>query len=287
MKNIVIVGAGTMGHGIAQVFSIAGFSTTLIDQSEQALINAGHAIFSNLESGKTRNKVTPEEYARVENNLAFSNSLDSLSNADLFIEAIIEDIENKKQLFAHADTLLPQQAIMASNTSSLSITEIGNATKRPSQVVGMHFFNPVHIMKLVEIIRGKHTSDDVIETTIALSKSIQKQPIVVEDHPGFATSRLGVVLGLEAIRMVEQNVASIADIDQAMRLGYGHPVGPLELTDLVGLDVRLAIATHLYEQLKSDTYRPPELLKKWVAEKRLGKKTGHGFYRWKDGVKSL
>ena len=176
----------------------------------------------------------------------------------------------------------PEDAILATNTSSLSVTTMQRATKRPPRVIGLHFFNPVHINRLVEIVRGHETGQDTIDAALAFVERIGKDPVLVNDAPGFATSRLGVLLGLEAIRMVQSGVASAADIDKAMELGYRHPMGPLKLTDLVGLDVRLDIARYLHAELKSEAFRPPELLERMVAQGKLGRKSGEGFYSWND-----
>jgi 3-hydroxybutyryl-CoA dehydrogenase len=191
-----------------------------------------------------------------------------------------ERLELKQAIFKYLEPAVSEHAILASNTSSLSITRIANGLAYPERVVGLHFFNPVPVMKLLEIVRGERTSDAVINAARALATSLGKTPIVVRDTPGFATSRLGVVLGLEAIRMLEQGVASAEDIDRAMELGYNHPMGPLRLTDVVGLDVRLAIAEHLHGTLGDATYEPPALLRRLVSEGKLGKKSGHGFYAW-------
>jgi 3-hydroxybutyryl-CoA dehydrogenase len=186
----------------------------------------------------------------------------------------------KQRIFRELDAAAPAGAVLASNTSSLSIAKIGAATKRPGQVIGMHFFNPVPVMPLLELVRAEATSDATLAAAVAVAKRLGKEAIVVRDSPGFATSRLGVLLGLEAIRMFEAGVASAEDIDKAMTLGYRHPMGPLRLTDLVGLDVRLAIAEHLHRELRSEAFCPPELMRRMVADGLLGKKSGRGFYRW-------
>jgi len=206
--------------------------------------------------------------------------LAEIANADLIIEAAPERLELKQQILREVETHSNKAFIFASNTSSLSITEIAKASERPQNTVGMHFFNPVHLMRLVEIVVGKATSDDTVEVVREVSRRLRKEPIVVRDVPGFASSRLGVALGLEAMRMLEQGVASAKDIDTAMELGYNHPMGPLRLTDHVGLDIRLNIAEYLYRELGSETFRPPEVLRRLVEEGKLGKKTGEGFYDW-------
>jgi 3-hydroxybutyryl-CoA dehydrogenase len=203
-------------------------------------------------------------------------------DAELVIEAVPERLPLKRALFSELDRIAPADALLATNTSSLSVTAIGEATRRPERVLGTHFFNPVPAMKLVEIVRGADTTDDSVERARRFVEQLGKVPIVVRDTPGFATSRLGVVLGLEAIRMLEQGVAAAEDIDRAMELGYNHPVGPLRLGDLVGLDVRLAVADHLHATLGGEMYRAPELLRQMVADGKLGRKSGEGFYVWSD-----
>jgi len=205
---------------------------------------------------------------------------DAVAGADLVVEAAPESMELKEKIFAEVDAAAPKHAILATNTSSLSIARIASVVKDPSRFVGMHFFNPVHIMKLVEVVWGPETSEATRDAAVGFASRLGKEPIVVRDAPGFASSRLGIVLGMEAIRMVEQEVASAEDIDKAMELGYRHPMGPLKLTDLVGLDVRLGIAEYLHETLGSDAFEPPALLRRMVAEGKLGKKSGQGFYSW-------
>jgi len=200
----------------------------------------------------------------------------------LIIEAAPEELELKQDILRELEANSNYPFIFASNTSSLSITEIAKVSRRPQNVIGMHFFNPVYIMRLVEIVVGDKTSEATVQTTRDVGKKMRKEPIVVKDVPGFASSRLGVVLGLEAMRMLEQGVASAHDIDTAMELGYNHPMGPLKLTDLVGLDVRLNIAEYLHRELGSESFRPPEVLRRMVNEGKLGKKTGEGFYDWRD-----
>lgn len=283
LKHAVVVGAGTMGHGIAQVLCQAGHPTTLVDLNAEVLAAGQKKIEENLALGVKKGKVTETARDAALARLSTSTSTSVLSSAQLFVEAIPERMELKKQLFAEADRLMPEGALLASNTSSLSITEIAAATKRPERVVGLHFFNPVHIMKLLEIVRGPLTSSDTVEEALALATRLGKTAIVVNDAPGFATSRLGICLGNEAMRMLEEGVASAGDIDQAMKLGYGHPMGPLALSDLVGLDVRCAISEGLFAELGTDGFRPPRLLKRLVKLGHLGKKSGRGFYVWENG----
>ncbi|MEE9245717.1 MAG: 3-hydroxyacyl-CoA dehydrogenase family protein [Gemmatimonadota bacterium] len=281
IEKIGVVGAGAMGHGIAQVAAMAGYQVELFDIDAAALKRALAAVRSNLDAGVERGVVDPSTREAALAALSTTTVLEAAaSGADLVIEAAPEQLELKRELFAQLDALSPPHAILATNTSSLSVTKIAAATERPGRVVGMHFFNPVHIMKLLEIVQGEETEERAVEIARAIGVAMGKTPIVVKDSPGFASSRLGVILGLEAMRMVEDGVASAQDIDTAMELGYRHPMGPLRLTDLVGLDVRLAIAQYLYRETGSDRFKPPEILERMVAEGKLGKKAGEGFYVW-------
>lgn len=281
IETVAVLGAGTMGHGIAQVCAAAGCSVRLFDIDEAA-VRAGHTrIESNLGKGIERGKVTEEERDAVLERLTLHTAIGpAATDADLVVEAAPESMELKEKIFAEVDAAAPDHAILASNTSSLSITRIASVVSDPTRFIGMHFFNPVHIMKLVEIVWGEETSHETRSVSVDFARRLGKEPIVVRDAPGFASSRLGIVLGMEAIRMVEQDVASAEDIDKAMELGYRHPMGPLKLTDLVGLDVRLGIAEYLHETLGSDAFEPPALLRRMVEEGRLGKKSGRGFYDW-------
>ncbi len=279
--NVAVVGAGTMGHGIAQVAALAGYETALTDSNIDALTAAAGMIQKNLDGGVERGKISAQDAQYALGRLAMIEELEAaVSGADVVIEAVIEDLDIKRELFVRLDSATLPSAILATNTSSLSVTSIAEVTKQPGRVLGMHFFNPVHIMKLVELVRHQQTDSDVIERAREITIKMGKQPIVVTDSPGFASSRLGVVLGLEAMRMVEQGVARPEDIDKALELGYGHPMGPLRVSDLVGLDVRLAIADYLHQELKQPHYEPPALLRDKVAAGELGKKTGKGFYEW-------
>lgn len=283
--KVAVLGAGSMGHGIAQVAAMAGCGVSLYDPQPGATDAALSRIRGNLDRGVERGKVDSETRGRAIANLRPAGGIrDAVEDAELVIEAVPERMDVKLRLFRDVDVHAPSGAILASNTSSLSVSELATATTRPQRVVGLHFFNPVHIMKLLEVVRGRETSQDTVEAALAFAGRIGKEPIVVTDTPGFASSRLGVVLGLEAMRMVEQGVASPEDIDRAMTLGYNHPMGPLRLTDLVGLDVRLGIAEYLYQELGSERYRPPEILRRMVDEGRLGKKSGRGFYDWEGGA---
>ena len=281
IHTVAVLGAGTMGHGIAQICAAAGCDVRLFDVDADAVSAGAERVRTNLDKGIARGKVTEDERDRTLARISTGTVIaDAVGEADLVIEAAPESMELKAKIFAEVDGAAPDHAILASNTSSLSIGEIAGAVSDPSRFVGMHFFNPVHIMKLVEVVWGPETSDATRDAAVAFAVRLGKEPIVVRDAPGFASSRLGIVLGMEAIRMVEQGVASPEDIDKAMQLGYRHPMGPLKLTDLVGLDIRLGIAEYLHDKLASDAFEPPALLRSMVAEGRLGKKSGRGFYDW-------
>lgn len=282
IRSAAVLGAGTMGHGIAQVCAAAGITTRLFDV-RQSLVDDGLAkITKNLDKGIARGKVSEEAKASTLENLSgTADFAAAVSGVDIVIEAVPERLELKQRLFADAAGHVSADAILATNTSSLSIGSIAAGVPGPERVIGAHFFNPVHIMKLLEIVVGEATSPAVLARVQAWGARLGKECITVKDAPGFATSRLGLVIGLEAIRMVEQGVASAEDIDKAMSLGYGFPMGPLKLTDLVGLDVRLHIAEYLSEHLEEGAhFKPPKLLRDMVAAGKLGKKSGEGFYRW-------
>ncbi len=283
IERAVVVGAGTMGHGIAQVLAQAGIATTLCDVDASVLERGLSRVRENLDKGVEKKKLSAADRDATLQHLSASTSKAALSTADLLIEAIPERLDWKRALFAEADATLPRGALLASNTSSLSIAAIAEATQRPGDVVGLHFFNPVHIMKLLEVVKGPLTSSSTLTRSLELAQRLQKSAIVVNDAPGFATSRLGICLGNEAMRMVEQGVASVADIDQAMKLGYGHPMGPLALSDLVGLDVRLHIGEGLFAVLATQGFAPPAILRRLVELGHTGKKAGAGFYVWERG----
>jgi 3-hydroxybutyryl-CoA dehydrogenase len=280
IRQITVLGTGTMGRGIAYLSAVAGYDTVLFDVDPQALGAAHAAIASLLRKGVEKSRISEdlaeEAIARVQ---LVPDLEPAVNGADLIVEAVPESLELKVELFAQADLFCGAETILASNTSSISITKLASNVERREQFVGMHFFNPPHAMKLVEIVRGERTSDDTIDQVRAVAGKMGKTAIVVRDTPGFATSRLGVAIGLEAIRMFEEGVASAEDIDRAMELGYNHPMGPLRLTDLVGLDVRLGIAEYLAANL-GERFEPPQLLRQLVSEGKLGRKTGEGFYRW-------
>jgi 3-hydroxybutyryl-CoA dehydrogenase len=280
IETIAVLGAGTMGHGIAQVAALAGYKVILRDVDRDSLVRGVQVIDKNLTKGIERGKLTEEERDDALQRIRGAVSLTETAPAQLFIEAAPEKMELKQAILKEVESLVEHDLIFATNTSSLSISQIAKASRNPQNVVGMHFFNPVHLMRLIEIVVGAETSTETVEAVYGVAVRMRKEPITVRDVPGFASSRLGVALGLEAMRMVEQQVASPKDIDTAMELGYNHPMGPLKLTDLVGLDVRLNIAEYLYRELGSESFRPPEILKRMVSEGKLGKKTGEGFYRW-------
>ncbi|MEZ4471140.1 MAG: 3-hydroxyacyl-CoA dehydrogenase family protein [bacterium] len=281
IRRITVIGAGTMGHGIAGQAALSGFEVTLNDLDPGRTGAGQAAIHRSWGTGVEKGKVTEAQAAEAAGRLKTSTDLEAaVADADLIIEAVPESLELKRAIFARVDAVAPAGALLATNTSSLPVTEIAAATRRPAQVIGMHFFNPVAVMKLLELVRGEHTSDATVEAARALGVALGKETILVIDSPGFATSRLGIALGNEAMRMFEEGVASAADIDTAMTLGYRHPIGPLALTDLVGLDVRLAITEHLYRELGTDTFRPPRILKRMVRAGKLGRKSGEGFYRY-------
>ena len=271
-----------MGHGIAQVAAAAGYRVILRDLDRESLAKGIRAIERNLDKGMRLGKLTEEDREQTLQNIRGTTHLDQVATADLIIEAAPEQLELKQELLRETESFSGHNFIFASNTSSLSISEIASVSSRPSRVVGMHFFNPVHVMRLLEIVVGKATAPDTVETVREVGRRMRKEPIIVNDVPGFASSRLGVALGLEAMRMLEQGVASANDIDKAMELGYNHPMGPLKLTDVVGLDVRLNIAEYLHRALGSETFRPPEVLRRLVSEGKLGKKSGEGFYSWRE-----
>jgi 3-hydroxybutyryl-CoA dehydrogenase len=261
--RLAVIGAGTMGRGIAGVALASGLETTLVDVEEGALAAAREAI-------ERRHRVAPRLTTDLEA---------AAAEADAVIEAVPEIPALKAEILARALRAAPSRSLLATNTSTLSITALGRECD-PARLVGMHFFNPVHRMALVEVVAGEATSEDVVAAAVALAGTLGKDPVVVRDAPGFVTSRLGLLLGTEAMRMVEDGVASAGDIDKAMRLGYGHPMGPLELADLVGLDARLNNLRSMHAQSGRDEYAPPAILVRLVGEGRLGRKSGEGFYRY-------
>lgn len=284
IETVAVIGAGTMGAGIAQVCAQSGWKTNLFDVFPEGLQRGIETIHSFWDKGIARGKTTAEQKEEWAANInTFSDMKAAVEDADMVIEAVPEILELKTKVFAELSEFTKDGCILATNTSSLSISEIAGASNSPDKVIGMHFFNPVPIMQLLELVKHENTSEDTISAAQYAGKAMKKTTILVNDVPGFATSRLGVVLGNEAIRMLSDGVASAADIDKAMVLGYRHPMGPLELTDLVGLDVRRDILLNLQESFADDAYAPHPLLEKLVAAGELGKKSGKGIYDWSSG----
>ena len=272
-----------MGRGIAYVSALGGMRTVLEDASGEALENAAAEISALLEKGVATGKVPGDAAVAARHRLIIARSLeDAVNGADLVIEAVPERIELKVELFATLDRQSPPHAVLASNTSSLSITEMAAATRRPRQVVGMHFFNPVHRMRLLEVVRALETSEETLATAVAVGERMGKECVVVRESPGFVTSRINAMIGNEAFYMLQESVAGAADIDKALRLGLNHPMGPFELVDLVGLDTRLAILRFLHRTL-GEKFRPCPLLEQYVAAGRLGRKSGRGVYDYPAG----
>ena len=280
LDRIAVLGAGIMGRGIAYVAALGGYRTTLQDSSSTALDRAQDEISALIEKGIATGKVAGPDGAAARQRLTYARTLeDAVREADLVIEAVPEDIALKLDLFAALDRHAPQHALLASNTSSLSITEMAAATSRPAHVLGMHFFNPVHRMKLLEVVRALETSEEAIAAACAVGERIGKECVVVRESPGFVTSRINAMIGNEAFYMLQEGVASARDIDRALKLGLNHPMGPFELVDLVGLDTRLSILKFLHRTL-GEKFRPCPLIEQYVAAGRLGRKTGRGVYEY-------
>jgi len=283
IERVAVLGAGTMGAGIAQVCAQVGCDVTLYDINDEAVGRGRAGIERFLAKGVDRGKVQPEErdatLARIRTTTDLAGAVEGSA---LVVEAAPEDLELKRRIFGDVAVAAPDHALLATNTSSLPIGRIARGNPAAARIIGMHFFNPVPLMKLLEIVVGEKTSDRTVAVARAFGERLGKEVVTVRDAPGFASSRLGICIAMEAIRMVEQGVASPEDIDRAMVFGYGHPMGPLRLTDLVGLDVRMAIAEHLAEALDAPHFHPPSLLREMVEQGKLGKKSGHGFYSWSD-----
>ena len=279
--KVAVLGAGTMGAGIAQVCAQAGSAVVLCDISQEFVSKGAARVQAFLQKGVDKGKTTDQQ--RDETLARISTSTDraaACADADLVVEAVPEDLALKNGIFRELGALVKPSCVLASNTSSLSLAKVFDGVRGPERCIGWHFFNPVPIMKLLELVRTEATNDATIAASQDYGRLLRKEPILVKDSPGFASSRLGVCLGLEAIRMLEAGVASAEDIDKAMMLGYGHPMGPLKLTDLVGLDVRLAIADYLRDELGLEGFAAPELMRQMVSDGKLGKKSGQGFYAW-------
>lgn len=280
MERIGVIGGGTMGNGIAHVFAQHGYSVALVDIKQEFIDRAIATIKTNLERQAQKGIIQQGEIEKVLNRIALSTELNAVARCDLVIEAATEDAQVKEKIFVELDGLCPATSILASNTSSISITEIAAATKRPGKVIGMHFFNPVPVMALVEVIRGLDTDEETFNTVMQLSKALGKTPVEVNDYPGFVSNRVLMPMINEAIYCVMEGVASKEAVDKVMKLGMNHPMGPLTLADFIGLDVCLHIMEVLHKQLGDDKYRPCPLLRKMVAAGHLGKKAGQGFYSY-------
>ncbi|PKR77890.1 3-hydroxybutyryl-CoA dehydrogenase [Halalkalibacillus sediminis] len=278
MKQITVVGSGVMGKGIAYTAAIAGFKVYLNDLKEEILQEAKKEIEKLLNGSIEKGFITKGQFNHAMENIQYETSLEKAAkNADLVVEAVLEKMELKVEIFQNLDVLCSKETVLATNTSTMSPTEIGAQTSRPDKVVAMHFFNPVHKMKLIEIIRGLETSDETMAFVKGISDQLNKEAVEVNEFPGFVTSRMNCLIGNEAMNLLMEGVASAEDIDKSMKLGLNHPMGPLELADLVGLDSRLRNMEYLYETL-GEKYRPSPLLVKYVKAGRLGRKSGKGFY---------
>jgi 3-hydroxybutyryl-CoA dehydrogenase len=288
MKNIAVIGAGTMGNGIAHTFAQSGFNVNLIDISQTSLDKALATISKNLDRMVAKEKITESDKNTTLGNITtFTDMNQGVANVDLVVEAATENVELKLNIFKSLDAATKPEVILASNTSSISITKIAAATSRPDKVIGMHFMNPVPIMKLVEIIRGYSTSDEVTNTIMELSKKLGKVPVEVNDYPGFVANRILMPMINEAIITLHESVAGVEEIDTVMKLGMAHPMGPLQLADFIGLDVCLSILNVLYEGFGNPKYAPCPLLVNMVTAGKLGVKSGEGFYSWTHGTKDL
>lgn len=288
MTNVTVIGAGTMGNGIAHVFAMKGFQVSMVDISQGALDKAIATITKNLDRMLKKERITEEDQASTLSNIqTFTDLTEGVSQAELVVEAATENIDLKLKVFQQIDSAAPEDAILASNTSSISLTRIAAATQRPEKVIGMHFMNPVPIMKLVEVIRGYSTSDEVTQTIMELSRKLGKAPVEVNDYPGFVSNRILIPMINEAIYTLFEGVAGVTEIDTVMKLGMAHPMGPLQLADFIGLDVCLAICNVLYEGFGNPKYAPCPLLVNMVTAGKKGVKSGEGFYSYTHGTKEL
>lgn len=287
MKKIAVIGSGTMGNGIAHTFAQKGFQVQLIDISEEALKRALATISKNLDRLLVKERISEDDKNNTLANIQTSTSIkDAVVDADLVVEAATENKELKLGIFKELDSVCPKHTILASNTSSISITEIAAVTQRPEQVIGMHFMNPVPIMKLVEVIRGKETSDAITETIMDLSMELAKIPVEVNDAPGFVANRILMPMLNESIETLQDGVAGVYEIDTVMKLGMAHPLGPLQLADFIGLDVCLSILNVMHDGFQNEKYKPCQLLVDMVADGKLGVKSGEGFYNYSESKKA-
>lgn len=286
MKNISVIGSGTMGNGIAQTFALFNFSVTLYDISSESLDKGEKTILRNLQRMVNKDKITQEEANNTVANIKYTTNFDSILNSELIIEAVSENLELKESIFKELDLKCPNNTILASNTSSISITKLAEKTKRKDKVIGMHFMNPVPIMKLVEIINSKYTSKETTDIITNLSKKLEKIPLTVNDFPGFISNRILMPMINEAIESLDHGVANVKNIDGIMKLGMGHPMGPLQLADLIGLDVCKSILEVMLNGFKNPKYKPNKLLVQLVNEGKLGVKSGEGFYDYSNSKKA-
>lgn len=279
IKTVGVVGAGTMGRGIAHLAATSGYDVILYDLSQDILDKAVASLSKLMDNRIERGKMTAEEKEAILKRISLKTDLEAMADADVVIEAVIENLEVKKDVFKRLDEIVKKEAILASNTSTMSITVLAAQTKRPEQVVGMHFFNPPQVMKLVEVVRGYYTSDQTVETVFQFAKSMGKEPVEVKkDSPGFIVNRIMLVQFVEAIRLVEEGIATMEDVDKAVTLGLNYPMGPFTLQDFAGVDIGLYSLEYLYEEYKDARFAPPESLKRLIRAGRLGKKTGAGWY---------
>ena len=286
MKKISIIGAGTMGNGIAQVFAMNNYHVNLIDLNSTSLTNAVNRITTNLDRMIKRDIISSDQKTATLDNISTTTDINNAKSSDLVIEAVTENIKVKMKIFTQLDKICSSGTILATNTSSISITEIAASTKREDKVIGMHFMNPVPIMKLVEVIRGRKTSDETTKTIIELSETIKKIAIEVNDYPGFIANRILLPMINEAIEALNKGVAKVKNIDSIMKIGMGHPMGPLQLADFIGLDVCLSILEVMHEGFKNSKYAPSELLVNMVKSGKLGIKSGEGFYDYSESKKA-
>ena len=287
MKNIVVIGAGTMGNGIAHTFAQTGFKVNLVDVSQEALDKGIATITKNLDRIIIKGNLTAEQKEGTLNNIStFTNLRDCATNADIIVEAATENLDLKLKIFKQMDELAPENCILATNTSSISITKIASVTSRPEKVIGMHFMNPVPVMKLVEIIKGYSTSKETFEQIFDMSKTLGKTPVEVNDYPGFVANRILMPMINEAVETLYNGVAGVEEIDTVMKLGMAHPMGPLQLADFIGLDVCLAILNVMYDGFKNPKYAPNPLLVNMVMAGKLGVKSSEGFYDYSESRKA-